>query len=69
MEATLQVIMEQLRELSSGKSALKSEISATTAELKNDINTGQELLKSDIGNIIEDKVGNSMSSIAQELKP
>jgi len=44
MEATLQVIMEQLRELSTGQCALKSEIRTTTAELKSDINTGQKLL-------------------------
>jgi hypothetical protein len=41
MEATLQVIMEQLRELSAGQSAistgkeaLKSDISTTTTELE-----------------------------------
>ena len=28
----------------------------------------KDLLKSDIGNIIEDKVGNCMSSIAEEMK-
>ena len=33
MEATLQVTMEQLRGLSAGQSGVKSEISATTAEL------------------------------------
>ena len=37
MEATLQVIMEQLKELDAGQGALKSEISTTTAELKSDI--------------------------------
>ena len=50
MEATLQVIMEQLRELPAGQSALKSEISAT-ADLKTDmcaIATGQEVLKCEI---------------------
>jgi polyhydroxyalkanoate synthesis regulator phasin len=68
MEATLQVIMEGLSGLSAGQSAPKSEISTTRAELKSDISTGQELLKSDIGNITEDKVGNCMSSITEELK-
>jgi hypothetical protein len=37
VEATLQVIIEQLKELSTGQSALKSEISTITTELKSDM--------------------------------
>jgi hypothetical protein len=51
MEAALQVIMEQLKELSAGQSVLKSEINTTTAELKMDmcaIGTRQEALNSDV---------------------
>jgi peptidoglycan hydrolase CwlO-like protein len=64
MDATLQLIMDQFREL-------KSEICTITAELKTDISalgTGQEALRNDIGSIIEDKVGNCMSSIKEGLK-
>ena len=51
MEVTLQVIMEQLKELSEGQSVLKSEINTTTTELKTGmcaIGTRQEALKSDV---------------------
>jgi len=41
MEVTLQVIVEKLRALIAGQSALKSEISTTSAELKGDNTTGQ----------------------------
>jgi len=64
MDATLQLITDQFREL-------KSEICIITAELKTNIcalGTGQEALRSDIGSIIEDKVGNCMSSITEGLK-
>ena len=64
MDATLQLITDQFREL-------KSEICTITAELKTDIcalGTGQEALRSDMGSIIEDKVGNCMSSITEGLK-
>jgi hypothetical protein len=68
MEAKLQVIIEQLRELNTGQGAPKCEIITTTAELRSDISTERELLKSDKGNITEDKVGNCMSSTTEELK-
>jgi hypothetical protein len=58
MDVTLQLIMDQFKEL-------KSEVTTTTAELKTDmraLGAGQEALKSDIGNITEDKVGNCMST-------
>jgi SMC interacting uncharacterized protein involved in chromosome segregation len=64
MDATLQLIMGQFREL-------KSEICTITAELKTNIcalRTGQEALRSDIGSIIEDKVGNCMNNITEGLK-
>jgi TolA-binding protein len=64
MDATLHLILDQFKEL-------KSEISTITAELKTDmcaLFTGQEALKSDIGNIIEDKVGNHMSTVTEGLK-
>jgi len=64
MDATLQLITDQFREL-------KSEIATVTAELKTDIcalGTGHDALRSDIGSIVEDKVGNCMSSIAERLK-
>ena len=50
MDATLQLIMDQFREL-------KSEICTIIVELKSDmcaLGTGQKTLKSDIGRIIED---------------
>jgi predicted nucleic acid-binding Zn-ribbon protein len=64
MDAALQLIMDQFKEL-------KSEISTNTAELKMDtcaLGTGQEALKSEIGSITEDKVGNCMSTITEGLK-
>jgi len=51
MEVTLQVIMEQLKELSEGQSVLKSEINTTTTELKTGmraIGIRQEALNSDM---------------------
>jgi hypothetical protein len=51
MEATLQIIREQLEVLSAGQSALKSGRTTTTAELKRGmcaIGTAQEELKTDI---------------------
>jgi adenylate kinase len=58
MDATLQLIIEQFKEL-------QSEISTTIAEMKSEMRAlvaGHEALKSDIGNIIEDKVGNCTST-------
>jgi chromosome segregation ATPase len=64
MDATLQFITDQFRQL-------RSEIGTITAELKTDIGalgTGQEALRSDIGSIVEDKVVIYMSSITEGLK-
>jgi len=82
MDSVLQLIKDQFKEL-------KSELSATTAELKMDmcaLGTGQEALKSDICvelksdmskiradlmtqvRAIENKMGNGMSAIREELE-
>jgi hypothetical protein len=53
MDAALKFIMDQFRELKMDMGAL---------------GTGQEALKNDIGDIVEEKVGNCMSTIIEGLK-
>jgi hypothetical protein len=64
MEETLQLITDQFRKL-------KIEICTITAELKTDIcalGTVKETLRTDVGSIIEEKVGNRMGSNTEGLK-
>jgi ABC-type uncharacterized transport system ATPase subunit len=82
MKATLQLIMEQLKELKTdmcaidtGQEVLKSDITTTTAELKRHIFAE---LKSDMNKIradlitqvrdMENKMGNYMSVVREELE-
>jgi ribosomal protein S25 len=75
MEATPEVIMEQLKDVSAGQGELKSETSSTAAELKSEI---YAKVKSDIHKIrtdlitqvhaMENKMGNCMSVIREDLE-
>jgi hypothetical protein len=64
MEATLQVIMQQLKELSAGQSALKSGI---CAEVKSDMSEIRADLITQV-HAIESKMSNCMSVIREELQ-
>lgn len=75
MEATLQVIMEQLKELSAGQSALKCEISTMTTELKSDtcaeVKSDMSKIKVDLTTQVyamENKMSNCMTVIREELQ-
>ena len=64
MEATLQVIMEQLRELPAGQSALKSDV---CAEVKYDISKIRVEPMTQVL-AMDNKMGNCMSAIREELE-